>query len=218
MKIDNLYSLKAGYPVYGLKSTSNANKNNIAFQANYADALTHVNIGSKADGYIGKFKVRLAKGGDAVLNVFKRYTGVDKENYIVKNDYDEVIGEMNLFIRKITSYNPWEVQKGDPSHVFVDELRNYSKPGTPYYTDGLTPHKDIGTRLLQIAQRRSDEAGCCGNIKLISKGESKDWYLNYIKMRQEFPVPKFGICINNPNQLYLPPESKEGLSKLAGGL
>lgn len=48
-----------------------------------------------------------------------------------------------------------------------------SNPNTPYYKNGLEHIKDIGIRLLQIAQRRSDEAKCVGNIKLISKNESK---------------------------------------------
>ena len=73
--------------------------------------------------------------------------------------------------------------------------------------------------MLQIAQRRSDESMCQGNIKLVSKGESLDWYKNVIGMRQEFPsIPGMRFNIHNPNQLYLPPENKEPLSKLQGGL
>ena len=98
-------------------------------------------------------------------------------------------------------------------------MRNFSNPNTLYYKQGLEYYKDIGTRLLQIAQRRSDEAQCQGNIKLISKGESLNWYKSVIGMRQEFPpIPGMKFNIHNPNQLYLPPENKEPLSKLQGGL
>lgn len=178
------------------------------------DALTHVNIGNKPQGYIGKIKVRLAEGGEAVLNVFKRIPMPNKERYTIKNDYDELIGQMDITIKKYNS-NDYDhlTYPSDPSHVFVDELKNFSHPETPYYTKGLTYHKDIGTRLLQIAQRRSDEAQCCGNIRLVSKGESKKWYLNIIGMRQE-NFSKF----SNQNMLYLPPENKEPLSRLKNGL
>ena len=44
------------------------------------EALTHVNIGAKADGFIGKIRVRLADGGEAILNVFKKRMGLDMEN------------------------------------------------------------------------------------------------------------------------------------------
>ena len=77
----------------------------------------------------------------------------------------------------------------------------------------------IGTRLLQIAQRRSDEALCNGNIKLISVNEALEWYKNVIGMRQEYPpMPGARMQIHNPNILYLPPENKEALSRLQGGL
>ena len=99
----------------------------------------------------------------------------------------------NIYIRKYKQ-EPWE--RTDPSHVFVDELRNFSNPNTPYYKQGLDYYKDIGTRLLQIAQRRSDEAQCQGNIKLISKGESLNWYKSVIGMRQEFPpIPGMKFCL-----------------------
>lgn len=182
-------------------------------------AVSDVNIGMLPAGFIGKIKVRLAEGGDAILNVFKRF-GVDGiENYKVKNDYNELIGEMDLKVRKITTYDPY-TYKEDPSHVYVDMLKNYTRPGTPDY-NGVTYHKDLGLRLLQIAQKRSDEARCNGNIRLNAKGEAKDWYINYIGMVPE-PSPtdhlNLRIRLNNPNMLHLPPHSKEPLSRLQGGL
>lgn len=145
-------------------------RKNISFGQNI-QTLTHTNIGSCLEGYIGKIRVRKTDG-EVYLNVFKKYIGRDAENYVIQNDKNEAVGSINVFIRK-SQPNPWD--KTDPSHVFVDELRNFSKPDTPYHNPKLEYFKDIGTRLLQIAQRRSDEANCCGNIKLISKGESLNW-------------------------------------------
>ena len=187
----------------------------ISFKHNLLNPLTHTNIGSCLEGYIGNVSVR--KGSEKVaLNVFKRFKENSIENYTIKNNNGDVLGNIDIAIKKLQPA-PWD--KTDPSHVFVDNLRNYSNPNTPYYKSGLEYHKDIGTRLLQIAQRRSDESMCQGNIKLVSKGESLDWYKNVIGMRQEFPsIPGMRFNIHNPNQLYLPPENKEPLSKLQGGL
>lgn len=189
--------------------------NSVSFKQNIPHALTHTNIGSCLEGYIGKVAVRKGNA-EAVLNVFKSFKENAIENYTIKNDAGDIIGTIDVSIRKYRQ-EPWD--RTDPSHVFVDELRNFSNPNTPYYKQGLDYYKDIGTRLLQIAQRRSDEAQCQGNIKLISKGESLNWYKNVIGMRQEFPpIPGMKFNIHNPNQLYLPPENKEPLSKLQGGL
>ena len=189
---------------------------------NCVETLTHTNIGSCMEGYIGKVRVRKAGGGESFLNVFKRYMCEKYENYSIKNDADEVLGEINLTVNKCQGYHydPY-VSPVDPSHVFVSELRNYSNPNTPYYKKGLEYHKDIGTRLLQIAQRRSDESMCQGNIKLISKNESKEWYKNVIGMAEEFPPEQnygFKFRLHNPNAMILPPLAKEPLSRLQGGL
>lgn len=188
--------------------------NKISFGHNIP-TLTHTNIGSCAEGYIGKIRVR-KDNGEAFLNVFKKFLGENVENYTIKNDKNEIIGNANIFIIKCPP-NPWD--KVDPSYVMVDDLRNFSKPNTPYHDKNLEYFKDIGTRLLQIAQRRSDEACCQGNVKLISVNEALAWYKNIIGMRQEFPpIPGQKFNIHNPNLLYLPPENKEPLSRLQGGL
>lgn len=192
-----------------------------SFKGGSVETLTHTNIGSCLEGYIGKVRLRKSDGGETFLNVFKKYLCEGYENYSVQNDANEVLGEISLAVRKYAPCsNPYGVQ-GDPSHVFVSELRNYSNPSTPYYKKGLEPHKDIGTRLLQIAQRRSDEAQCQGNIKLISKNESKSWYKNVIGMTEEFPAEQnygFKFRLHNPNAMMLPPHAKEPLSRLHGGL
>ena len=189
-------------------------RRNVSFNGNIS-TLTHTNIGNCVDGLVGKIKVR--KGcSEAYLDVYKKHISQNVENYIIKNEKDEIVGNVNIKIVKLTP-NAWENK--DPSHVFVDELRNFSNPVTPYINKNLEYYKDIGTRLLQIAQRRSDESQCQGNIKLISKGESMDWYINVIGMRQEYPrIPGQKFQIHNPNQLYLPPENKERLSRIQGGL
>lgn len=191
------------------------NISNPTFQHNIPNALTHTNIGSCLEGYIGKVSVR-KNDKNVALNVLKKFKENAIENYTIQNDTGDVIGTIDVSIKKYQQ-SPWE--RTNPSHVFVDNLRNFSNPNTPYYKSGLEHYKDIGTRLLQIAQRRSDEAMCEGNIKLISKGESLNWYKNIIGMRQEFPpIPGMKFNIHNPNQLYLPPENKEPLSRLQGGL
>lgn len=187
------------------------------------ETLKYTNIGSCMEGYIGKVRLRKADGGEYFGNVFKKYLAPQVENYSIKNDDGEILGEADITIRK---YLPGMYDshscKEDPSHVYVDNLRNYSNPTTPYYKKGLEYLKDIGTRLLQIAQRRSDEAQCVGNIKLISKNESKSWYKNVIGMVEEFPydpnTPKYLMGIHNPNAMILPPHAKEPLSRLQGGL
>lgn len=200
--------------------------NQISFEGGFRpETLKYTNIGSCMEGYIGK--IRLRKGdniGEYYANVFKNYIGHNAEHYSVCDDSGNVLGEVNIEIRKYQpgSYYSYDCSN-DPSHVFVDNLRNYTNPKTPYYKQGLEYLKDIGTRLLQIAQRRSDEAQCVGNIKLVSKEESKAWYKNVIGMVEEFPPDSMGnsmfkFCVHNPNLLILPPHAKEPLSRLQGGL
>ena len=189
---------------------------------NHAETLTHTNIGSCLEGYIGKIRVRKANGVEDYLDVFKKYLCNNYENYSVKNKSGDVMGEINLTINKPSGYHyDPNVSPVDTSYVFVTDLRNYSNPNTPFYRKGLEPHKDIGTRLLQIAQRRSDEAMCQGNIKLISKNESKGWYKNVIGMVEEYAAeqnPELRYRIHNPNSMILPWYAKEPLSRLQGGL
>lgn len=206
--------------------TANQNKN-ISFKGGFhnIETLKYTNIGNCLEGYIGKVCLRKASNNEeCFMNVFKKLVARDVENYSIRNDNNEILGEADIVIKKYYpgSYDSY-YYKEDPSHVFVDRLNNYSKPGTPMYNDRLEYIKDIGTRLLQIAQRRSDEAQCVGNIKLMAKGEAKTWYIDVIGMMQEFPpetsyYSKIGLNPHNPNLLYLPPHSKEPLSKLHGGL
>lgn len=219
MKCDYLYFQNITAPKQNSKVKSQTFTGNPV-----VETLKYTNIGSCLEGYIGKIRLKKALSGeDCYLNVFKKYIGYNAENYSIRNDANEIIGEVDLKINKFApnSYDSIQFPE-EPSHVFVDNLRNYSKPGTPYYKQGLEHIKHIGIRLLQIAQRRSDEAQCAGNIKLIAKNESKDWYKS-IGMVEEFPVqPVYNtyikFSVHNPNSLILPPLSKEPLSRMLGGL
>ena len=205
--INNISYITYTTPVYKVRKSP-------SFKGNFP-TLTHTNIGGCLEGYIGKIRVRKGNG-ESYLNVFKKRLGENAENYTIQNNKNQIIGNVNIIIVK-TPPNPWDGK--NLSYVFVDDLRNFSRPGTPYHNPELEYFKDIGTRLLQIAQRRSDEALCQGNIKLISMNESMNWYKNIIGMRQEYPpIPGMKFRIHNPNQMYLPPESKEPLSRLQGGL
>jgi len=204
----------------GLQNTYSKQLNQTTPSFKGINTLTHTNIGSCMNGFIGKVRVRNAGGQEEFLNVIKKSLGNGYESYTINDDFEQIVGEMVIAIRKYNMETLPSTIKEDPSHVFVSELKNYSSPHTPFYNKKLTQHKDIGLRLLQIAQRRSDESMCQGNIKLITKNESKEWYKNYIGMQEEFPnePTKFRFRINNPNQLYLPPHAKEPLSRMRGGL
>ena len=174
------------------------------------ETLKHCNIGMMKNGYIGKIKTIKPTGEEVFLNVFK-HAGYLKELYFIKDDAEQIIGEIELKIRKAQDYDKLAFPS-DPSHVFIENLRNYSNPRTPFYRKGLEEYKGIGTKLIQIAQRRSDEALCNGNLELISKFEAFDFYykLGFEKTEQSLS--------GYPHKLYLPPMAKEPLSKLQGGL
>lgn len=171
------------------------------------ETIKHYNLGMMSNGYIGKVKLLKANGEEAILNVEKRAFELE-ENYKLKDDVGKIIGEIVLKIRRPL----WSTEK-DAGHIFVDELRNFSNPKTPYYTKGLEEYKQIGTRLLQIAQRRSDECRLNGNIELISKNESMEFY-----KKLGFKQTPFLSRFDNPNKMYLPPDAKEPLSRMYGGL
>ncbi len=172
--------------------------------------LTHMNIGMMPEGFIGHVVLRnAAKNTDDFISVFKKFD-CGQERYFFKNDKDEVIGE---FLAKIKKYFDYDriMYKEDPSHVYVDDLFNYSNPNTPFYKKGLDYYKGLGVKALQIAQRRSDEAQCIGNIKLNSMPEARKFYTEKIGMVPDPQHPYSGM-------LMLPPDKKEPLSKMNGGL
>ena len=177
------------------------------------ETIKHYNLGIMPSGYVGKIKIIKANGEEVLLNVEKQVNGAF-EKYQIKDSFNNLIGEIDIKINKFLNYDRLEFST-DPSHVFVNELRNYSNPRTPYYKNGLKEYKGIGTRLLQIAQRRSDEALCNGNIELIAKnrGEVLEFYKNL-----GFAQPEIITRFTNPYKLHLTPLAKEPLSKKYGGL
>jgi hypothetical protein len=174
------------------------------------ERLTHTNIGMAKNGLIGKVEVLKASGEKVFLNIYK-YASFLKEIYFLKDNAEQVIGEIELRIKKAINYDKVAYPQ-DPSHVYVELLRNDSDPKTPFYRKGLEEYKNIGARLLQIAQRRSDEAQGNGNIELTSRTESFDFYNT--RDFKNWDLSWGG----NPYRLYLPPEAKEPLSKRYGGL
>lgn len=172
--------------------------------------LTHMNIGMQGKGFIGQvFLENVTKGKDELINVFKGFD-CGNERYYLKNDQDELIGEFLIKINKYFDYDRF-TYKEDPSHVLVDDLMNYSKPDTPFWNKKLDYYKGVGTRLLQIAQRRSDEANCFGNIRLNSMPEARPFYMNKIGMVKDPNNPYSGMLV-------IPWDKKEPLSKMYGGL
>lgn len=211
--INNISYLFSNYKTENTAQLQKYNKSSCVSFGHKLPTLANINIGAAPEGLIGKVRVRKGSG-DAYLDVFKKKLAENVENYTIQNDKNEIIGTLDIYIVKCKP----DYSGFDPSHVFADELRNFSRPDTPYHNSKLDYYKDIGTRLLQIAQKRSYEANCGGNLKLISLREAVDWYKTKIGMRQEHsPLLEFLIS-GNPNMLYLPPENKEFLKNLQGGL
>lgn len=172
--------------------------------------LTHMNIGMMSQGFIGHVSLQnVTKGTEEFVKVFKNFD-CGNERYFLKDNNDEIIGEVLTKINKYFNYDKY-MYKDDPSHVLVDDLRNYSNPNTPFWNKKLDCYKGVGTRLLQIAQRRSDEAQCVGNIRLNSMPEARKFYTNKIGMVQDPNNPFSGMLI-------IPPDKKEPLSRMYGGL
>lgn len=182
---------------------------------NPVETIKHYNVGMMPDGIIGKVRVFKKNGEEAFLNVMKIKCSTNQETYMLKDKYGKIIGEMDIKINKANNYDRLAFTE-DPSHVFVDFLMNHSNPNTPYYKKGMEEYKDIGTRLLQIAQRRSDEACCNGNIRLHSKKDSKEFYKK-LGFAEE-PVSPYDTQRGTQNRMYLPPDAKEPFSRRDGGL
>ena len=173
-----------------------------------SQSLKHANIGMMENGIIGRVGV-LKNGKETFLNVVKSAGASGQETYMLKDMLGKIVGEMDIKIEKASAY-------GDKiSHVFVEHLANHSRPNTEEFVSGIPHYQGVGTRLLQIAQRRSDESGCRGEIYLHSKEAAKEFYE---KLGSE-KIPMNGISNKRGcNRLYLPPMAKEPLSKMNGGL
>ncbi len=172
--------------------------------------LTHMNIGMMPQGFIGHVNLlNVSKGREEFLNVFKSFD-CGNERYFIKNNDNEIIGEFMAKINKWFDYDKL-TYKEDPSHVYIDDLRNYSKPDTPFHNKKLDYYKGVGVKCLQIAQRRSDEAQCVGNLRLCAMPEARPFYMKKIGMVPDPHNPFSGMLI-------IPADKKEPLSKMFGGL
>lgn len=174
-----------------------------------AKALKTTNIGAMPNGFIGKVKTIKANGTEAMLNLTKS-TYHQYEIYEFTDDYENIIGSIQFRFNKYT-----HKYGDDKDHVFVSELRNFSNPNTPYYKKGLEEYKHIGTKLLQLAQMRSFENNCDGNIELVAKNRKEvlDFYKNLGFVQAE-NIGLFG----NPYRLSLSSEAMDTFANKYGGL
>lgn len=171
--------------------------------------LKNINIGSMPAGNIGKIKVLKANGKEAWLDVIKS-TYHDYETYNFVNELKQVIGKIEFRFNKYV--RPLE---GEKDHVFVTELRNFSDPNTPYYTKGLEEYNQIGTKLLQVAVKRSFENNCNGNIELVAKRRQEVLkFYEILGFRQSSNVGLYG----NPYRLQLAEDKIESLAMKYGGI
>ena len=75
----------------------------ISFKHNLLNPLTHTNIGSCLEGYIGNVSVR--KGSEKVaLNVFKRFKENSIENYTIKNNNGDILGNIDIAIKNYNQH------------------------------------------------------------------------------------------------------------------
>ena len=182
-----------------------------SFQAKFSvETIAGKNLGASPNGLLGKIQVLKNTGEEVFLNLFKsKYSKY--EIYTLKDNFEREIGRIELTFNK---YDQWKTE-GDEDHVFVSELRNFSDSKTPYYVDGLDEYKHVGTRLLQLALKRSYEENCNGNIELVAKNR-KEVLEFYRRLGFEQPanITKFG----NPFRLHLADEAKDLLAMKYGGL
>lgn len=208
----NINAVKSNFSYYNQNSAPVKVVSKPSFQGNGIQRLTHMNIGMMPKGFIGEVSLFNKKlGKDVFVNVFKDFD-CDAENYILKDENNQILGKIALKIKKYFDYDKY-MYKEDPSHVFVSDLYNYSRQDTPFANKNVDEYGHVGVRLLQIAQRRSDEAQCCGNIRLISMPEKStlNFYKNKIGMQSDPDV-------FNKNALFLPADKKEPLSRMYNGL
>lgn len=200
--------------IYAITQNYNYNKNSVTkptFQSKFlVETIGKKHLGLAQNGFLGKVQVLKLTGEEAFLNLYKsNYSKY--EIYTLKDNFDREIGKVELTFNKYDSWGSPE----DKDHVFVSELKNYSDSKTPYYIKGLDEYKHIGTRLLQVAQRRSYEEGCDGNIELVAKNRKE--VLEFYK-RLGFEQPANITRFGNPYRLHLASSAKDGLCNKYGGL
>lgn len=206
----NINALQNNYYCGHPQPITSGKKQSPSFKGNGVQRLTNINIGMMPQGFIGEvalFNKKLHK--NVFVNVFKEFDCGD-EIYSLKDENNQPIGKLALRIKKYFDYDK-SINKDDPSHVYVADLYNFSRKDTPFANQNTDDYSHVGIRLLQIAQRRSDEAQCSGNIKLNAMPEALSFYRSKIGMQSDPDA-------FNENFLFLPWDKKETLSRMYDGL
>ena len=168
-----------------------------------AKTIGKCNIGKMPDGIIGKVKVKNLENKDGFFDVQKYVEYAGLEHYAIQDKRGNILGEIEFM----------PVKTNESKHIWVEHLVSHSSLYHKYKDEYLGDYKGIGTRLMQIAYKRSLESGCEGNIELFSTNNAidfykklgmKDYLSNYSKYQQ--------------HRMYLPEEGKSFLSDKYGGL
>ena len=177
------------------------------------------NIGLMPNGKIGKIELLRKDGKKVYLDVVKSLTNeykdkhcnVKNELYTIEDEFGEIIGEMDITVNKAVNYDRINFPQ-DPSHVHVVFVCNHSDPKTEYYNDVSGEYEHVGTRLLQIALKRSEEAFGHRNINLTSVPIAKNFYkkLGFTEIPNNFGQYRGYMC--------LVPDGANTLAEKYGGL
>lgn len=191
------------------KINSNGYITRPSFKSQSFKSLKDCNLGALPNGIIGQIKAIKANGQEACLNL-EKFASSSLETYQLKDRVGNVVGKIDFYFNK-----PIWIMDDETNHVFVKELRNFSNPNTPYYKKGLEEYKQIGTKLLQIAHKRSLENGCDGNIELVAKNEK--FVLDFYK-KLGFEQPADITYSINPYRLHLDFDKQNQLASKYGGI
>ena len=166
-------------------------------------SLSKLNIGSLPDGIIGQVKVLNKNGKEVVFDVLKNVEDSGLEIYKIIDKKRNILGDIE--------FKP--TIEGNTKHIWVEHLVNHSSLYHKYRNESLGNYTGIGTRLMQIALKRSKEAGCNGDIELFTTKTGKDFYK---KIGLKDYLSDYSYY--RQHKMYLPEENKEFLANRYGGL
>ena len=169
------------------------------------------NICLMPNGKIGKVEFLRKDGRKVLLDLVKSADGKGNELYTFEDEFGEIIGEMDIKINRAVNYDKTNFPQ-DPSHIHVVFICNHSDPNTKYYNDIVGEYEHIGTRLLQVALKRSEEAFGFRSINLSSVPKAKNFYkkVGFTEIPNKFGQYKGYMC--------LLPEGANTLAEMYGGL
>jgi len=165
--------------------------------------LSNLNIGSLPDGIIGKIKVFDKNGKEVLFDVFKNVEDSGLEIYKILDKKRNILGDIE--------FKP--TIEGNIKHIWVEHLVNHSSLYHKYRNESLGDYTGIGTRLMQIALKRSYETGCRGDIELFTTTTGKDFYR---KIGLKDYLSEYSYF--QDHRMYLPEENKRYLAERYGGL